>query len=193
MKKILPILLIFFSFGAYTQSPEADTGKICWSDSAEIEWADFQAPPQEGKKIAALSSIGLPYNYNSDGEGEMIVSVDVCFIKADSWAIPEQQNNLLLTHERLHFAIAELYRRKIIKEILDAEFTKKNYKQKLDAIVERHWVYDYRDAQNEYDKETNFSRVVKAQIEWNQKIEEELKAHEAYTQKEVKVSLINFD
>lgn len=195
MKKLIFAVLTVFSCSVIAQDKkvEPDTNRIFWEKGMQIEWKDFQGKANTDAKVAALSSIGLPYRFTTDGEGSMEVFVEVCFIKDESWSIDELENNLLLKHERLHFDIAELHRRKIIKEIMNTKFNKKNYREKLDEIIEKYWIEAYRDVQDLYDKETNFSRVVKSQIKWNEKITKALKAHSEYTDSKISVNLIHFD
>tara|TARA_B100001109_G_scaffold255898_1_gene262762 strand:+ start:21025 stop:21627 length:603 start_codon:yes stop_codon:yes gene_type:complete len=167
--------------------------RIYWNDWYRLEWNDFQAEAEEDKSIAALSSIALPYSLSSDGEGTLVVTINVCFVKDESWSIEEEQNNVLLQHEQLHFDIAELHRRKVVKALLKANMTKDNYKETVENIMARVWKKQYREMQNQYDIETNYSQVFKAQIQWNKFIEQELRNYEEYTFTEVNLSLINFE
>ena len=192
------ILLLFFLSvsGLMAQTDDGDSehiNRIYWNDWYKLEWSDFMADPQDDARVAALSSIGLPYKYKTDGEGELDFTINVCFIKNESWSKDEQRNNLLLQHEQIHFDIAELHRRKIVKAVLDANFTKSNYKEKLNEIIERIWRKEYRAMQDRYDKETNYSKVIKEQINWNKYVYQQLRNYEDYTFTEVKVSLINFE
>jgi len=178
---------------AQTESSQEDINRIYWSDWYRLEWTDFEAEPQDQATVAALSSIGLPYKYVTDGEGELNFSINVCFIKNESWSKEDQRNNLLLQHEQIHFDIAELHRRKIVKEVLEANFTKNNYKEKLAEIIDRIWRKEYKEMQGRYDKETNYSKVIKQQINWNKFVHQQLRNHEDFTFTEVSVSLINFE
>lgn len=170
-----------------------DINRIYWNDWYRLEWSDFTAEPKDQATVAALSSIGLPYKYTTDGEGVLNLSINVCFLKNESWSIEEQRNNLLLQHEQIHFDIAELHRRKIVKAVLDANFTKSNYKETLNDIIDRVWRKEYKEMQNKYDKETNFSKVIKQQINWNKYVHQQLRNIEDYTFTEIEVSLINFE
>tara|TARA_R110002072_G_scaffold194563_2_gene351902 strand:- start:44 stop:640 length:597 start_codon:yes stop_codon:yes gene_type:complete len=192
MKRIIlaTILCLIINI-SFAQVDSDNENRIFWHDTVKLTWDDFQATSQKNVKVSALSSIGLPYRYITDGEGVMKVYIEVCFIKNESWSIKEEQNNLLLNHEQLHFDIAELHRRLIVRDVLNTEFNKKNYKETLEQIIEKYWISDYRTMQDLYDRETNFSRVVKAQIDWNEKITKELQKLEKYTADELEISLIN--
>lgn len=190
---ILLLILASTSISAQKSTNADDENRIYWSDWYRLEWSDFEGRPMEETTVAALSSVGLPYSYATDGEGILKLTIDVCFIKNESWSKPEEQNNLLLQHEQIHFDIAELHRRKIVKAVLDANFTKENYKEKLNEIINQVWRKDYKMMQNRYDKDTNFSKVIKEQINWNKFVYQQLRNMEDYTFTEIEVSLINFD
>lgn len=192
-KGMLFFLLVLFGFTDFAQEVHTTSNQILWSDGYRLTWSDFEAKTVGDTKIAALSSIGLPYKFITDGEGIMKISINVCFFKEESWSKKEEQNKVLLQHEQLHFDIAELHRRMIVKELIRAEFRKDNYEEKLDEIIERHWSESYRQMQDKYDKETNFSRVFQAQINWNRFVSQQLLNLEEFATTEVEVSLINVD
>jgi len=193
MRTLLFIALIISTLRGIAQDDSSATNRIYWSEWYQLEWSDFEGAPIVREKVAALSSIGLPYSYSTDGEGSMTIQINVCFIKDESWSKEEKENNVLLQHEQLHFDIAELHRRKIVKRLMEAEFTKSNYSELLDQIVEQVWSNAYRSVQDKYDEETNFSRIFKEQINWNKFITQELRNYEDYSFTEIEVSLINFD
>ena len=194
MRVVGLFFLFFVSLSLFSQTDTTkETSRIFWSDWYKLEWADFQGEPIKERKVAALSNIALPYHYSSDGEGEMTVEINVCFLKETSWSKEKLQNKVLLQHEQLHFDIAELHRRKIIKAISEADFSKDNHKQLLEEIINKIWVREYRKMQDEYDSETNYSRVFKAQIKWNKFVAQQLRNLEDYKFTEVEVSLIQLD
>lgn len=193
-KSILFSLALFFASFVFAQNEEpSEDDRIFWDEWFKLEWSDFKGDPHTNEGVAAQSSIGLPYNYVSDGEGILNVTVNVCFIKSESWSRSEKRNNVLLQHEQLHFDIAELHRRMIIKELLEAKFDKNNYKEVLEEIINRIWVKKYRVMQDKYDSETNFSRIIREQINWNRFVKQQLTNLEEYTYTELELSLINFD
>lgn len=170
-----------------------ENNRIFWTDSVQLSWADFQAEAKEGQAIAALSSIAIPFSFETDGEGEISIQIQVCFVKDESWVKKAEQTPLLLKHEQIHFDIAELHRRKIVKALKEANFTKTNYKEKLENIVGEHWNKIYRNSQDQYDQETNFSQYIKAQLEWSKKLKRLLEEYKDYREENFTVSLINFE
>lgn len=187
------LLYFFSSLTVNGQEDTKESNRIYWSDWYELEWTDFKAKPNEKTTVAALSSIGLPYSYSTDGEGELDITINVCFIKNESWSKPDERNDLLLLHEQTHFDIAELHRRMIVKALLEAKFTKKNYQEKLNEIINQYWRRKYKIMQNRYDKDTNYSNVVKEQINWNKYVSQQLRNMKEFDFTEVELSLINFD
>ncbi len=188
------LLLLTLGLNAQDQDHKSEMleeNRIYWSEQVKLSWNDFRGEIEEDENVAALSSIALPYNLSSDGEGELIVQMRVCFIRNESWSKPEQQNKVLLQHEQVHFDIAELHRRKVIKALQEVEMDKNNYRETIQNIMGRVWKKQYREMQDQYDKETNYSRVFKAQISWNKFLEEQLKKYQAYSDLELKISLIN--
>lgn len=191
---LLVIISTLFSFLLHSQTEEpSDTNKIFWSDWYRLEWSDFQGQPEIGKNIAAISNIALPYDLVSDGEGLLEVTLNVCFLKDQSWSKVSQQNKVLLQHEQLHFDIAELHRRKLVKAIAESNFTKNNYKSVLEKHIHEIWTIQYREMQDKYDKETNYSRVFKGQIKWNKYVTQQLRNLDEHKYTKIAVSLISFD
>ena len=57
-----------FGFAGIAQEDKISTNRIIWNDWYRLELTDFEAKAEEDSKIAALSSIGLPYEYVTDGD-----------------------------------------------------------------------------------------------------------------------------
>ena len=185
--------IMTFSGLAQENAQDSSLNKIYWDEWFKLEWSDFKGKHVEGDGIAAQSSIGLPYTLNSDGEGILKVSINVCFIKDESWSNSERINNVLLQHEQLHFDIAELHRRMIVKQLLEAKMNKNNYQEEVDMIIDKIWNEKYRAMQDKYDKETNFSRIIREQINWNRFIKQQLVNHKEFAFTELEINLIQFD
>jgi len=158
---------------------EADSNHLYWTVDAKLHWSDFQGKVEESSNLAALATMALPYKFETDVESKIDFTIQVYFIKSDSWAKKEEENDLLLKHQQLHFDIAELHRRKVVKELINSEINSDNYKATLKQIVGRFWGDEYPKMQNQYDDDSNFSQNIKGQIEWIKFVKEELeKLHE---------------
>ena len=99
MRKLL-FLFLMIPFLAISQEKTEDADRIYWSDWYRLEWSDFEGEEEDNDKVAALSSIGLPYGFTSDGEGVLNVNINVCFIRSESWYKRDQEKNVLLQHEQ---------------------------------------------------------------------------------------------
>lgn len=168
---------------AQTSSQE-ESNRIYWHEDLRINWGDFQGPPQESKTTAALSSIAIPYSFEARRSGELKVRLRVCFEKDKSWSKKEKQHDLLLAHEQLHFDIAELHRRKLVKALKESNLNESNYKERVEDIVFEYWNGKYRQMQDYYDKETDFSKNEGKQEEWRRKVNRLLKRYDRYKEEE---------
>lgn len=82
-------------------------------------------------------------------------------------------DSVILSHEQLHFDIAELYARKFRKQLSETQFStdiKAEVKELYQKVLKELYIY-----QNKYDRETNFSRDRKQQQYWNAMIADALK------------------
>lgn len=188
--RVTLLLFIVFSFiSVQSQTDDIkDVDRIYWSDWYKLEWTDFKGEEKAEKSVAAISKIALPYTVVSDGEVDMTVSLQVCFIKSESWYKAGKDNPVLLQHEQLHFDIAELHRRIVVKELLGRKFSHTNYKQELASLIEEVWNTSYTKMQDKYDQETNYFRNFRAQINWNRMVAQQLRNLEEYTFTEVTVT-----
>lgn len=101
----------------------------------------------------------------------------------------ENATDELLNHEQGHFDINEIFARYCIKELKEVKV--KNM-DKFGKVVEKTFDRIGREMskfQDEYDRETDHSKVRDKQIEWNKKIARMLKETEAYSFKEIAVEL----
>ena len=138
--------------------------------------------------LSALSKIAIPYTFTSDGEVDLTIELSTRFIKNDSWYKKGEENNVLLGHEQLHFDIAEIHRRLIVKAILAAQFSAENYESELKEIVNRICKEDYREMQDLYDAETNYARMFQAQINLNKLVADKLVELNEYNDTEITVT-----
>ncbi len=189
MKIRLVSLFFLFTIVVNGQDSESAKDRICWSKNYTLEWLDFQGTPPETESSAALSSLAIPYEVETYSDGRIVININSCFVKSKSWVVPKYKNNLLLQHEQLHFDIAELIRRKMVKAITDADLTLENAEIVINSILRKFWSEDYKRMQEQYDRESNFSRFIRKQIEWNKTIAEELELYKAYKYTEITLNV----
>lgn len=162
----LLLLLLFNSFLAQAQEVA-----IPWSPEIKLSWEDFQGLPDKNSRIAAVTASGISYKFSSherDGYFEVEYEVDTFFYPEQSWYQPHMCNDLVLSHEQLHFDISELFARKMRKQMAETRFTR-NVKKEVRAIYQK-IIKDLSVFQDLYDQETDFSRNREAQLRWNKEI-----------------------
>jgi predicted secreted Zn-dependent protease len=75
---------------------------------------------------------------------------------------------IILSHEQLHFDISELFARKMKRSIDRHHFSSEVKSEIREIYLEI--IEEMRAFQNRYDQETNYSRSVEKQEEWNRMI-----------------------
>ena len=141
-----------------------------------LTWADFRAEPPVSDRVAATTASGISYQFSTSGTRssyKVDFEISTHFYPNKSWYKPELCDEVILSHEQLHFDISELFARKLRKELSEATFTHENVRQKIKAAYNRN-NEELSDFQNRYDSETNFSRNREQQLIWNKKISDAL-------------------
>ena len=149
---------------------------INWSADRKLQWQDYRAEPDTRSGAAASTSTQIGFEYHiRDNKPEYIITCK--FSKTKSWG--RYKNDYILSHEQGHFDIAEIFTRKLVKALRDYSFNINNYRNDLRKL--------YTDAMNQkerfqqqYDRETDYSRVKEKQDEWLKKIRDELLALDDY-------------
>jgi len=166
------IIICLCFFQVHAQGDNA----ILWDPSHRLSWADFKAAPPANSPIAATTASGIAYSFSAMQQGsamEVDCTVGAYFYPESSWHRPEVANANILSHEQLHFDISELFARKMRSKIKVFRFTSE-VKAEMKGIYEE-ILRELRDFQTKYDDETNYSRDVEKQNEWNSMISEALR------------------
>lgn len=150
---------------------------VSWRDSYLLTWQDFRAKPKHNVSAVATTASGITFGFSVREKGARVISfateVHAHFYPEQSWYKPEWANNHVLAHEQLHFDITELFARKFRKRISLLKTTN-NVASRLRAI-HKSINEELATFQNEYDSETDFSRNVAVQLQWDADIKRELK------------------
>ena len=174
MGKLRVTLLLFF-FASIQINAQDEDRVLLWSNERKLTWADYQGRSLKTEWAAATTASGITYSLSSiigNGESRLEVIVSSLFYPDKSWYKAELCNDLILSHEQLHFDITELFAKKF-RERLRTVRNDTNIKKKVRAIfVEIN--KDLHAFQNKYDRETNFSRNLEQQKIWNEKISKSL-------------------
>ncbi len=168
---ILPVL-IFIHTDNYSQSLDEqleleNDSLIIWMKNRKLRFGDFK------KKGKTQGDRNEAYTVSSiDIIKELNYIVVATFYKYDSRLDNERES--LLNHEQLHFDIAELFARKIRKEIFNLKQRNDNLHYIDYKIIYKDLYKDYRAYQNLYDSETEHSKLVIQQKQWQEKVAKEL-------------------
>jgi predicted secreted Zn-dependent protease len=143
---------------------------IEWSPASKLTWDDYLAKPSSLSDAAAITSTALGIEYHVRNN-KLSYKITCRFSKTRSWG--RFKTDYILQHEQGHFDITEIFARKLAKTIQEYDFNPRQYQHDLSDIYKR--IMDEKeDFQNQYDKETDFSRNKERQAEWLKKIEKEL-------------------
>ena len=114
-------------------------------------------------------------------EGQLVVNLTItpCFNKSKSWFKVGAGSKILLAHEQGHFDITAINACELVEQLRHTTFTKDNYKTLIDELG-KEYEQKKNDEQNAYDSETNHSKIMDKQLEWQHKISEQLKGLECY-------------
>lgn len=169
--KILAIISLCLCFSGIAQ----EVAPIEWHPDRKLTWKDFQGKPFKTSWAAATTASGISYEYNGierNGEYDLDFKVTTYFYPDKSWYHPKLCDAVVLNHEQLHFDISEIFARKF-RERLHAKRFGRNVKAEVSALY-RQVLRELDDFQELYDKQTDYSRDRKRQLEWNAKIHKAL-------------------
>jgi hypothetical protein len=172
-------LLVFISsllFLSFTERKNEDY--ITWNSDKKLSWDDFKMDSPSSTRDAALTTTFVGFSYSRTRD---IITFDIeCkFQKSRSWG--RLKTDYILNHEQGHFDIAEIFARKLNKEIT-LFLAKSKQHEELNKIYTK-VMNEKRDTQQQYDDETNHSINKTQQAAWDKKIEEmleELKEYDDY-------------
>jgi hypothetical protein len=127
----------------------------------------------ERPSVAAVTASGISYQFSTEmGNGPVKINFTVSsyFYPDQSWYQPKLVDSIILGHEQLHFDISEVFARKMRQLLEEARFSK-NVKNEVKEIYQA-ILRELNQFQNQYDRETNFSRNREQQILWNRNIKQ---------------------
>jgi len=164
---------IFLCISGFLFSQEEET--IPWRADRKLQWSDFKGSYFKTEWAAATTATGISYSFSSNeqnGHQFLEIQVQCVFLPQQSWYRPEVCDSVILSHEQLHFDIAELHARKFRKRLAEFRFTD-NVQEEVRDIYKQ-ILKELRIFQNKYDRETDFSKDLQKQLLWNRDIAKEL-------------------
>ena len=173
MPKILLIFILPLLFFSFTEKKSDDY--VPWANHRKLNWDDFTMTSPSNTRDAALTTTFVGFSF-SKSRNDITFEIECKFQKSRSWG--RVKTDYILKHEQGHFDIAEIFARKLNKEITEF-LAKSKQHEELNKIYTR-VMNEKHDMQQEYDDETNHSINKGKQTEWNDKIEEMLEELEDY-------------
>ena len=169
-------LLLFFLLPSILFAQSRDEELMEWNAAHKLTWSDYKANPNPGSDAAASTTTYLAIDYNISSTN-FSYKIQSLFSKTRSWGL--HKTPYILSHEQGHFDIAEVFARKLHKEMSEYKFNKKTYQKDLQKIYNE-VTGEKEDVQNEYDRETRHSINKEKQAEWLKKIAKMLEEYEDY-------------
>jgi hypothetical protein len=155
---------------------DKDEEVLSWSATRKLTWADYKATPDPESDAAASTTTYLSIEYQISSNS-FSFTIKSRFSKDRSWG--RHKDAYILSHEQGHFDIAEIFARKLHKEMSEYKFNNRTYQKDLKKIYEK-VTYEKEEMQNEYDRETRHSINREKQAEWLKKIEKLLEEYADY-------------
>lgn len=157
-----------------TAFSDRDEEQIVWETFKPLSWDDFKGKPDKKSNAAAVTFSGISFGIETKADSIQF-TIKSTFDCKRSWVNKTLANPYILQHEQLHFMITEIYARRLRMEI------KKINPQKSKPMATGKKLYDKlsfesKKYQDNYDRQTDHSRNVFKQKEWDMKLNNELES-----------------
>ncbi|MBK1896323.1 DUF922 domain-containing protein [Chryseobacterium paridis] len=157
--------------------------KIIWDDQRKLEWSNFQSKVNAMKNpdVVAYTHCGWEYStvVSSDPSVPVKIMINTIFREDKSWKDVKRINDYALLHEQKHFDIAEIFARKLRKEVSENIKTSSDYQKKFKDIYSK-ISNEYKAFQTAYDKDTQNGMNKEKQAQYNTIIAEALENLNSY-------------
>lgn len=132
-----------------------------WQLDSLLIWDDFASQKNKLQEHSASSNCNI-YFYFDIKDDTMLFEVKTYFDREKSWKLKHVNNLELLDHEQIHFTIAELYARKLRKELCEFEIPERSLTDTVKLIYKRN-IQAYKKEQENFDLITKNGNDLKAQ------------------------------
>lgn len=157
--------------------------KIIWQEDRKLAWDDFKSPVsrKSNPDVVAYTHCGWEYSVikSSNPKSPVKIEITTIFNEDRSWKDTKRINDYILLHEQKHFDIAELFARKLRKEVVEKIKTSGDYDKNFKAVYSK-ITTDYKNFQISYDKITEHGMNKEKQAEYNALIAEEIDHLKSY-------------
>ena len=144
---------------------------LIYDANRRLAWADFKAEldyDDSTEHAYLFATIQMVLTKVNVWLGYVTIDAYGIVFKDVSWVKPEYANKDNLVHQQLHFDIAELFAKRLKKDINKRKINAGN-KKKINEIFNS-YKEDLDNYLSLYDKETNFGRNRREQKRWRDKI-----------------------
>ena len=183
-KNIIVTLLFISVLVSFKTLRNDDT--IKWQKDRKLTWEDFRGRPDSGNPNSAMTDSGFGFSTGNNNGDSIPLTIEMVFDKNKSWVKKKAETEKLLAHEQCHFDITELFTRKFKKQIVEAKFKRKTFAKQIHDLYEK-TNKEWHSYQNDYDKETNHSKIEDKQQEWEEKVAKELNELNDFTMETIVV------
>lgn len=157
--------------------------KIVWKEDIKLNWNNFKSNinNQRGTNVVAYTNCGWIYSVvkSSNPKSPVTIKIETIFNEDKSWKDAKKINDYILGHEQKHFDIAEIFARKLRKEVQEKIKTSGDFNKSFQGIYHR-ISNDYKSFQVVYDKDTKHGMDEAKQTEYDRTIAEELENLKSY-------------
>ena len=161
---------------------EVDSTKyIVWDEDRPLTWDDYPVIGVDASPDFINNNALTAVTHSVRGgivKGEPNFEVYVLFKIKDSWTT-SREDPQLFAHEKLHFDIAELYGRKLRKQIAAMGGQKvmnlSEYRRKIKFLLD-----EFKIKSMDYDEETGHGSLLDKQIEWQNFVSSEMQRLHKY-------------
>jgi hypothetical protein len=173
-KYFITFSILLFSSSENPSTDLANSNKIPWEKNYQLDWNDFKGRANKTSLLDAYTMLGISLEVIGQKDGKVDMGVFGYFEKNKSWVKSGEKTDLLLSHERKHFDLCEVYRRRLIKKLEAKKAYNYNlFNDDVENIFNKNFE-KYTKEQQRYDKETHHSQKKEIQIKWNKFITKEL-------------------
>jgi hypothetical protein len=176
MKKKITLIVPIILCMAFTILPENKT-LIYWTSGVKLEWKDFQGTPEQNTVELAATDYSVSYSMHAFSDG-LRITLKTAFNKQSSWT-RDTTDKFLLIHEIGHFNLAEVYARKMRRELLSVNFKYDSVSQQFNKVYTKYYAL-LNNEQDAYDFITNFSNNHLSQKIWTARIDSMVQSMDDY-------------
>ena len=164
-------------------SSSLQSQRIEWKEDKKLMWSNFKRKTnnRHRKNVVAYTHCGWVYSVlkSSNPKSAVKVTIETIFNEDKSWKNDKKTSDYILNHEQKHFDIAEIYARKIRKEIIEKIKTTKDFDTYFQKMYNR-VLKDYKNFQALYDGVTEHGMNKEKQAEYDTFVSIELEQLKNY-------------